>query len=120
MGANKSEEVISRASKACGGVKQIIEAFDEQTRLHRKSSSHSHQSAANDETIIQADLRDLRPFRKVSGRLFESFQGISSNPTQSFDDAKFQIWTERHRNNILLHCAVWNDEAESGESEDEH
>lgn len=119
MGANKSEQAISRASKACGGVKQIIEAFDEQTRLHRKSSSHSHQSAVNDETIIQADLRDLRPFRKVSGRKFESFQGISSNPTQSFNEAKFQLWTERHRNNILLHYPVWDDEAESDEIEDE-
>ena len=60
MGANKSDKAIFRASKACGGVKKIMESFDEQVSIHRKSSTHSHKSVVKDKKIILEDLRELR------------------------------------------------------------
>ena len=57
IGANKSENAISRASQACTGVRKIVESFEAQVNIHRKSSAHSHQSALNDEKIILEDLR---------------------------------------------------------------
>ncbi|CAB3982271.1 Hypothetical predicted protein [Paramuricea clavata] len=97
MGANKSEQAISRA---------IL--------------SHSHKSALNDDTVILGDLRDLRPFKKVVGREFESFQDISANPTKKFDSAKFQTWIKRHTKNILLHYPVFdNDDEDDSEDDNE-
>ena len=58
-------------------------------------------------------MRELRPFKEVVGRLFESFQDVPANPTEKFDHAKFQTWLDRHTKNILLHYPVFffgNDE----------
>ena len=66
----------------------------------------------DEKTILEA-LRELRPFKKTSGRKFESFPGISSNPTESFDNAKFETWIDRHTKNILLHYPLAGDESES-------
>ena len=41
MGANKTENAISRASKASGGGTIIVEAFESQVCMHQKSSLHS-------------------------------------------------------------------------------
>ena len=90
-----------------------MESFDEQASIHKKSVTHSHKSAMKDEKIILEDLHELRPFKMVSGRKFESFPGISSNPTDSFDNAKFEAWIDRHTRNILLHYPVSGDESES-------
>ena len=111
MGANKSEQAIARASKACSGVKKIVESYEHQVNIHRKSSAHSHRSALKDEKIILEDFRELRPFKEVAGRHFESFQDISADPTKKFDRVKFQTWLDRHTKNMLLHYPVFdNDE----------
>lgn len=118
MGANKTQKAISRASKASGGVSKIVESFDKQANIHRRSSTHSHKSSVDDEQLILADLRDLKPFEMDEERSFESFVGISSNPTHLFDEAKFDIWLARHKNNILRHYPVSSDAEESSEDED--
>ena len=102
MGANKTEKAIERASKAAGGVKKIVEAFEKQVAIHRRSSQHSHRSSDRDEMMILEDLRSLRPFHQVSGRKFDSFEGISHSPT-SFDEEKFVAWIKKHKKNMLMH-----------------
>ena len=103
MGANKTEVAISRASNASGGVTKIVEAYEGQVKMHNKSSVHSHKSSTEDEKLVSKDLRDLRPFRIEDGRMFETFPGISHEPLQGLDHKKFEEWTDRHRNNILMH-----------------
>ena len=120
MGANKSDKAISRASKASGGVKKIVEAFEKQVPQHQKSSSHSHKSAAADEKMIMADLRSLRPFKQVDGRTFESFKDISHDPTCSLDEEKFVSWINRHKKNILMHFPVSKFHLEDSSSESEN
>jgi hypothetical protein len=81
MGANKTEKAIERASTASGGVSKIVEAFEENVNICPKSGSHTHKQSADDEKIISVDLRSLRPFREEEGRSFETFVGISHDPT---------------------------------------
>ena len=117
MGANKSEKAISRASKAAGGVKKIVEAYEKQVPLRRKSlSHHAHKSSATDEKMIMADLRSVRPFKQVDGRRFESFGDISHNPTSLFDEDAFVTWVNRHKSNILKHFPVSEDDSEEDTS----
>jgi hypothetical protein len=113
MCANKTEKAISRASKASAGVSKIVEAYDQQINILQKSSTHSHKSSTDDERVKRADLQSLRPFQKEDGRKFESFVGISHNPTSSFDQTKFATWINRHKKNILVQYTV------AGESDDE-
>lgn len=117
MGSNKSEKAISRASKAAGGVKKIVEAYEKQVPLRRKSSSHhTHKSSAGDEKMILADLRSLRPFKQVDGRKFESFGNISYNPTSPFDEDAFVTWVNRHKSNIVKHFPVSEHDSEEDAS----
>ena len=103
MGVNKTKNAIGRASKASGGVSRIVEAFEGQISMHKKSSAHSHKSATEDERLISKDLRDLQPFRKEDGRVFETFANISHDPLKDFNQQKFKEWTNKHKNNILMH-----------------
>ena len=103
MGANKTEVAISRASKASAGVTKIVEAFESQVNMGHKSLARSHKSSTEDEKLISKDLRDLRPFRKEDGRMYESFGAISHNPIHDFNKQKFKEWTDRHKKNILMH-----------------
>ena len=75
MGANKTKKAVNRATKAAGGQRQIVEIFDEQTRVSAQSSSHTHtrRSSERDEQIIQQDLRRLRPFKIVPSGMHPSF-----------------------------------------------
>ena len=116
MGTNKSEKAIGRASKAAGGVKKIVEAFEKQVSLHHKSSSHLHKSSAEDEKMMMADLRNMRPFKQVEGRKFESFIDISHSPTHSLDEQKFVSWIEKHKKNILMHFPVSEDTGSESEN----
>ena len=115
MGANKTEKAIGRASQASGGVAKVVEAFESQVRMARKSSTHTHKSAATDEVLILRDLRSLRPFNVEADRTFESFVGISHDPTHSLDKIKFNEWIERHKKNILLHYSVPDENEQSSQ-----
>jgi hypothetical protein len=97
MGANKTAKAIERASKACGGVWEIVEAFENQVNIRPKSGSHTHKSSTDDEKLISRDLRGLRPLKKEEGRSFETFVGISHEPTHSLDKVKFKEWIDRHK-----------------------
>ena len=113
MGANKSEKAIHRASKAAGGV---VDAFEKQVSMHRKSSSHSHKSSSQDEKIAVTDLRSLRPFHQVNERKLESFKNISYD----FDEKKFVGWINNHKRNMLLHLPSEENDNEDDISEDEN
>ena len=100
---------LAEQVRLSGGVKEIVEAFEKQTCMHRKSSSHSHKSSAGDEKVIMEDLRSLRPFKQVNGREFEYFKGISHNPASPLDENEFVSWINRHKNNILKHFPASKD-----------
>ena len=109
MGANKTEKAITRASQAEGGVSKIVDSFKEQVKLSIRSSSHTHKSSEDDEKIICRDLRGLRPFKHQDGRSFETFVGISPDPTHLLNTKLFKEWLDRHKNNILMHYPVTED-----------
>ena len=118
MGANKSDKAICRASKASGGVSKIVEGFEHQVSMRPKSALHTHKSSISDEKIISLDLRDIQPFKKETGRVFESFGNIPHDPISSLGKVKFAQWIDRHKKNILMHYPVSNDPKESDELSD--
>ncbi|XP_028402920.1 uncharacterized protein LOC114525707 [Dendronephthya gigantea] len=103
MGANKTEKAIGRMSKAAGGVRKIVDVFDEQASIRRKSSAHSHRSSSEDENKISSDLHKLKPFAFLGGRSHSSFVGISSDPLEDLNEEAFCEWLKRHQRNIALH-----------------
>ena len=96
-------------SKASGGIRKIIEVFENQASIKQKSSAHSHKSSLEDERKVLADLRKLKPFSYVQGRMHASLDGISSNSPSALDEEKFCKWLEKHQKNIALHFPVISD-----------
>lgn len=102
MGANKTEQAITRASKASGGMKKIVENFDTLTDIKQPSSHHTHKSSQDDELKILNDLRELRPFEINPGRSHASFPNINADPLHDLDMAEMEIWLARHTKNLVM------------------
>ena len=109
MGANKTEKAIGRMSKAAGGVRKIVDVFEEQVVIKPKSSAHSHRSSSQDENKISNDLHKLKPFSPVIGRSHNSFVGITSDPLDNLNEELFSEWLKRHQSNIALHFPTVDD-----------
>ncbi len=109
MGANKTDKAIQRMSKAAGGVRKIVDVFEDQVGITPKSSFHSHRSSSEDEKKILTDLQKLKPFTKTPGRSHSSFFGISSDPLKDLDEQKFCEWLQRHQRNIAIHFPAIDD-----------
>ena len=117
MGANKTSKAITRASQAVGGVRQIVENFDQNVSLAKKSSTHTHRSDENDMNIVLADLSKLKPFTYSRGRKYKSFPNITQDNLQSLKEADFKLWLSKHKNNLLINAPFQVDEEEEEEEE---
>lgn len=102
MGANKTDNAIQNASQASGGQQKICENFDSQVHRAKPTASHSHRSAAADESQVLTDLRALKPFVTELDRMFDAFPDIQADPLVTVDQAKYDKWLARHKKNLLL------------------
>ena len=118
MGAIKTDRAIERASKAVGGVRKIVENFDNQICKHPKSSQHSHKSSSSDEKVILNDLRQLRPFTTQANRAHQSFLNMSSEPLQSLNNREFCAWLARHKRNMMAYAPMEDDAEDDAEDEE--
>ena len=109
MGANKTEKAIGGMSRAVGGVRKVVDVFEEQAAIKPKSSVHSHRSSLQDENKVLSDLHKLKPFSPVTGRSHRSFVGISSDPLENLNEQQFCEWLKRHQKNTALHFPTVDD-----------
>ena len=116
MRANKTEKAIERISKAVTGIRKVVNVFEDQAFIKRKSSAHSHKSSLEDENKVLSDLQRLMPFSSVPGRSHSSFVEISADPLHELDEKKFTEWLQKHQKNISLHFPTLDD-AESTDEE---
>lgn len=97
MGANKTASAIQRASRAAGGVRHIVESFDNNVSLAKQSSDHTHRSTEADESIILSDLGQIKPFKLSPGRKYKLFSTIDAGNLKSLDRADFTTWLLKHK-----------------------
>ena len=119
MGANKTTQAITRASRAAGGVRLIVENFDYNVQLTKQSSTHTHRSSKDDEEIVLRDLRNLRPFQFSRGRKHKAFPKTEAGNFKTLNDKEFEVWLSRHKNNFLVSTPVEEDEDEEEEANGE-
>lgn len=90
LGANKSEQAISRVTKSADAIHQICSNFDASIELQPKSGRHSKPFSEVDETRLHKILRKLRPFHYTSGRTCDGFN-VDPVPLKSQDISKLEI-----------------------------
>jgi hypothetical protein len=96
MGANKTTKAITRASRAAGGVRQIVENFD-----------------------LNVSLSKLKPFTYSQGRKYKSFPKIKADNLKSLNDAEFESWLLKHKNNLIISAPLQMDDDEEEDDEEE-
>ena len=68
-GPNKTDKAIERANRASGGIRKIVDNFDTISNVKPISGKHTHASSLKDEKVILNDLRAIRPFTTIPGRV---------------------------------------------------
>ena len=116
MGANKTQKAVQRATSSVGGVQCICHSYDKCSNVTPNSTAHSRKSALGDELCMVQDLKNLQPFKAITGRCHASFSDIKSSPTLSIDWPAFHQWLHKHKRRM----ATWNaEEADQSDDDDE-
>lgn len=89
IGANKTEQSISRATRSADAIDEICSNFDSSILLNPKSGRHSKTVPEADEIRLFKKLRKLRPFPFTHGRVCDGFQDIGHVPLKLEDFPKF-------------------------------
>lgn len=90
LGANKTEQSISRVTRSADAIDEICSNFDSSILLNPKSGRHSKTVTEADEIRLSKELRKLRPFRFTPGRVCDGFQDIRHVPLKLEDFPKFK------------------------------
>lgn len=100
MGANKTIYSISKACKAIGGIKMIVEQFYRSAHIHKVSGKHAVRSSTDDEYDMIKELQLLNPFQHVQGRKHNSFLHVKRSPLLYLNIVEFHKWIEKHRKKL--------------------
>ena len=69
LGSNVSPDMFLQAGKSIKGISDVVNGFDQASRLHGMSSSHSRAKIVRDEdTILQELLHTSKVFSYIPGR----------------------------------------------------
>ena len=101
MGANKTIHSISKACKAVGGIKSIVEQFNISSGIHKVSTKHAVRSSYDDELNMIHEIMKLNPFEHIQGRKHKSFPNIKRSPILHLNSVDFHKWIENHRRKLL-------------------
>ena len=101
MGANKTVNAIDLASTASVGIEDITSNYDKASLIPAKSSKHTTRSSREDEINMVADLRRLRPFRKIPSRNHVSFPNISKSALSELDMDDYNRWIQKHIRQLI-------------------
>ena len=97
LGANKTEEAITRASKCSHLINSLLHQFDIKTGLKEESGSHTRASEKSDIERMLVVLRNNNVFMEQGTRSHSHFQNFQSNHlVKSLDMSKLQQWMTEH------------------------
>ena len=101
MGANKTVNIIDLALRVSVGIEGITSNYYKASSVPAKSSKHTTRSSREDEFNIIADLRRLRPFRKIPSRNYVSFPNISKSAVSQLDMDDYNRWIQKHVRQLI-------------------
>jgi L1 cell adhesion molecule like protein len=96
LGANKTQQAISRFSRCMGPLFNIMSTFDQENGCHQTSSSHTSASVVKDRDMILEELMQTsKVFKKMPERCHASFPKFCCNPIRKLDWSKFKMWISK-------------------------
>ena len=113
LGANITENSVSRAAKRLQTVLEVCDNFDHVSDIPYDSGKHSLVSVADDAKQIVKELhKRSKVFEEIPGRMHRSFPNSKTNRFGSIDWNAFESWFEHKNDFIEIHTV--NEEAVYG------
>lgn len=103
LGPNATnKKCITRHCNAIGVNKDVLDNFDEECRIIRRSGRHVVRSSKADLERIVEELLSQRAFLWTPGRSYSHFEDIPSSLLDDFDMQGMFSWIGLHKTNIEL------------------
>lgn len=114
LGANITENSMSRAAKCLQTVLDVCDNFDNVTDIPYASGKHSLVSVADDAKLIVKELHERsKVFEEIPGRMHRSFPNSKRNHFGTIDWNTFESWFENKKKDFIEIHTV-NEEAVYG------
>ena len=102
MGPNaKNHKAIDRYCHAIDITKAMLDNFDQECCVIRRSGQHYEISVASDLHKVITELISQKAFRWIPGRSYEQFKDIDSTLLEDFDLQDMFRWIAKHKRNIV-------------------
>lgn len=103
LGPNATnQKCITRHCNAIGVNKAVLDNFDDECSIIRRSGKHVMRSSRADLERIVGELLSQQAFLWTPGRTYHHFHNIKSSLLEDFDLQEMFRWIDRHKKNIEL------------------
>lgn len=92
MFSNKTEKNITSRTSALAALDDISENYDQCSNVLIRAKKHSDADSKKDEMDIISDLRQIRPFKFISGRCHNAFPNTNMSISKHLDPTLFHEW----------------------------
>ena len=93
LGANKSKKAITRAGKAVGSLRSVLDSFDREIDVPTPSGKHSEESRQKDlNKICEQLLLQNYIFDKKTKKCHKSFASIKKNVIKKMNEKEIKQW----------------------------
>lgn len=104
MGPNASnEKAVNRFCRSFVVTKQLMDNFDQDCKLFKRSSHHVKKRATEDLEKIVNELLTCDAFSEHSNRKYKKFANIAPSVLDKFDLKSMFKWINQHKLSIYLH-----------------
>lgn len=104
MGPNASDEkAVNRFCKCITVTKQLMDNFDQDCQLRKKSGHHVKTRAISDLNKVVQELTKCDALTEHSSRKYKRFANIAPSVLDNFDLKSMFKWLDEHKKSIYLH-----------------
>lgn len=102
LGPYASQKSIDRICKSITLTKELLDRFDAELHIHKRSGSHVANSAEEDFKKIVKDLVDHKDMQLTPGRAYRHFRGMKSSFLSNFSVQDLHKWINNHKEYVEI------------------
>ena len=101
-GPNASQRSIDRISKSITSTKELMDRFDSELHICKRSGKHVAKSSDENLKKIVRDLVDHKAMEYTPGRVYQHYHDMHSSFLWNFDIQDMHMWINNHKKYIEI------------------
>lgn len=102
LGPNASQRSMDRICKSMSVTKDLMDRFDLELKIHKRSGRHVASSSDNDLKKVVGELVIQRAMHYTPGRQYQHFTGMKSSFLWNFNIQDLHKWINNHKKYIEI------------------